>query len=157
MISCPRYPLLSLTEAVVQMCSVKQLFLEISQNSQGPCNFIKKETVAQVFSREFYKISKNTFSYRTPPVAASALTQHICHLCGTNASMTAVFHARTLDRFIEVNNTPGERNLIERISAPIFFEAIFFSNGEFARVTIQFNFFKSRPIHFHINSTRVSK
>ena len=26
---------------------------------------------AQVFSCEFYKISQNTFSYRTPPVAAS--------------------------------------------------------------------------------------
>ena len=36
------------------------------------CNFIKKETLAQVFSYEFCEISKNTFSYRTPPVAASA-------------------------------------------------------------------------------------
>ena len=35
------------------------------------CNFIKKETLAQVFSCEFCEISKNTFSYRTPPVAAS--------------------------------------------------------------------------------------
>ena len=34
------------------------------------CNFIKKETPAQVFSCEFCEISKNTFSYRTPPVAA---------------------------------------------------------------------------------------
>ena len=25
------------------------------------CNFIKKETLGQVFSSEFYKISKNTF------------------------------------------------------------------------------------------------
>ena len=29
-------------------------------------NFIKKETLAQVFSCEFCEISKNTFSYRTP-------------------------------------------------------------------------------------------
>ena len=35
------------------------------------CNFIKKETRAQVFSYEFYEISKNTFSYRTLLVAAS--------------------------------------------------------------------------------------
>ena len=35
------------------------------------CNVIKKETLAQAFSREFCKISKNTFSYRTPPVGAS--------------------------------------------------------------------------------------
>ena len=35
------------------------------------CNFIKKETLAQLFSCKFCEISKNTFSYRTPPVAAS--------------------------------------------------------------------------------------
>ena len=34
------------------------------------CNFIKKETLAQVFSCEFCEISKNTFSYRTPVVAS---------------------------------------------------------------------------------------
>ena len=36
------------------------------------CNFIKIETLAQVFSCEFCEISKNTFSNITPPVAASA-------------------------------------------------------------------------------------
>ena len=35
------------------------------------CNFIKKETVTLVFSCEFCKISKNTFSHRTPLVVAS--------------------------------------------------------------------------------------
>ena len=35
------------------------------------CNFIKNETLAQVFSCEFCKISKNTFSYRIPPVVAA--------------------------------------------------------------------------------------
>ena len=75
------------TEAVARRCSVKKVFLEISQNSQeNTCGrvsfliklffnkaffFIKKKTLAQVFSCEFCKISKNTFSYRTPPVAAS--------------------------------------------------------------------------------------
>ena len=39
------------------------------------CNFLKKEALAQVFSFEFCEISKNTFSYRTPPVAASELFQ----------------------------------------------------------------------------------
>ena len=69
-------------EAVVQRCSVEKVFLEISQNSQEStcarasflikaCNFIKKETLAEVFSYEFGEISKNTFIYRTPPVAAS--------------------------------------------------------------------------------------
>ena len=35
-------------------------------------NFIKKESLAQVFSCEFCEISKNTFFYRASPVAASA-------------------------------------------------------------------------------------
>ena len=54
--------------AVVRMCSVKKLFLEIFQNSQENtcardsffnkvCNFIKKESLAQVFSCEFCEIS----------------------------------------------------------------------------------------------------
>ena len=63
------------------------MFLQISQNSQeNTCTrvsfliklqalfqslFLKKESLAQVFSCEFYEISKNTFSYRAPPVTAS--------------------------------------------------------------------------------------
>ena len=35
------------------------------------CNFIKKETLALVFSCEFSQFSKNTFLHRTPLVAAS--------------------------------------------------------------------------------------
>ena len=34
-------------------------------------NLIKKKTLAQVFSCQFCEISKNTFSYRRPPVAAA--------------------------------------------------------------------------------------
>ena len=74
------------TEAVVQRCSLKKVFLEILLNSQentfarvsilikwltSACKFIKKETLAQVPSCEFCEISKNTFFYRTPLVAAS--------------------------------------------------------------------------------------
>ena len=73
-------------KAVTQRCSVKKVFLEISQNSQENtcarvsllinlqaevCNFIKKDTLALVFSSEFCKISKNTLYYKTPLVAAS--------------------------------------------------------------------------------------
>ena len=66
-------------EAVIQRCSVKKVFLEISQNSrENTCarvsfliNSIKKETLAQVFSCKFCEISKNTFFHRTPLVAAS--------------------------------------------------------------------------------------
>ena len=38
------------------------------------CNFIKKETLAQVFSCEFCQISKNNFLLRTPLVAASIVS-----------------------------------------------------------------------------------
>ena len=41
--------------AVVRMCSVKGVLRKTSA-----CNFIKKDTLAQVFSGEFCKISKNT-------------------------------------------------------------------------------------------------
>ena len=41
--------------------------------AQG-CIFIKKETLAQVFSCEFCEISKNTFFHRTSLVAASEQT-----------------------------------------------------------------------------------
>ena len=34
-------------------------------------DLIKKETLAQVFSRKFCEIPKNTFFHRTPLVAAS--------------------------------------------------------------------------------------
>ena len=53
--------------------SMGRLFRKVQQSSVQPqaCNFIKKETVAQVFSCEFCEISKSTFFYRTPPVAAS--------------------------------------------------------------------------------------
>ena len=61
-------------------CSVKEVFLEISQNAQEntcvraslliklqACNFIKKETLTQVFSCEFCEIFKSNFFYRTHP------------------------------------------------------------------------------------------
>ena len=64
-----------LAEVVVRRCSVKKVFSEILQNSQeNTCarvSFMKKETLAQGFSCGFCEIFKNTFSYRTPPVAAS--------------------------------------------------------------------------------------
>ena len=59
---------LSSNKSSHQRCSVKKVFLEIHRKtpvspvSPAPaCNFIKKETLAQVFSCEFCKISKNIF------------------------------------------------------------------------------------------------
>ena len=75
---------LQLTEAATGCVLYEKVLLEISQNSKKntciwvpfliklqACNFIKKETLAQVFSCEFCKISKNTFLHRTPLVAVS--------------------------------------------------------------------------------------
>ena len=66
-------------DAVVQRCSVKKVFLEISQNSQeNPCARVSYfeiknslNTEAQAFSGEFCEISKNTFLHRIPLMAAS--------------------------------------------------------------------------------------
>ena len=41
------------------------------------CNFVKIETPAQGFFCEFCEISKNTFSYRVPPVAVFAACNFI--------------------------------------------------------------------------------
>ena len=67
-------------EADVQRCSVKKVFLNFHKihrktpvSAPQACNFIKKETLAQLFSCEFCVISKNTFSNRTPPVAAATI------------------------------------------------------------------------------------
>ena len=69
------------------------MFLEISQNLQeNTCvrvsfliklqvsvgNSINKETLTQLFSCEFCEITKNTFSYRIPLVAASEFKRRCC-------------------------------------------------------------------------------
>ena len=64
------------SEAVARRCSIKKVFLKISQNLQentfARVSFlIKIQALVQVISCEFCEISKNTFFYRTPPVATS--------------------------------------------------------------------------------------
>ena len=55
-----------LGQKIIKSSNVKRVFeLEMKEN------FIKKETMAQVLSCEFCKSSKNNFSYRTSPAAAS--------------------------------------------------------------------------------------
>ena len=98
-----------LTEAVVRRCSVKNVFLEISQKSQENTrarvyNFIKKETLAQMFSYKFCEISKNIFFHRTPLAAASKLTQAMSSLNSTHFLITLIisfiyFETRLLNIF----------------------------------------------------------
>ena len=49
------------------------------------CNFIKKETLAQVFACEFCEISKNTFFYRTPrgDCFCNKLNSISCGICSS--------------------------------------------------------------------------
>ena len=81
------------SEAVAQRCSVKNMFLKISQNSQEnncarvsflitmqACNLLKKEALAQVFSCEFCEIFKHNFIYIKPLVTPSGqLTVEFSH------------------------------------------------------------------------------
>ena len=53
--------------------SGKHLCQSLFLNKVVPATLLKKETLAQVFSCEFCEIFKNTFFYRTPPVAASEM------------------------------------------------------------------------------------
>ena len=71
------------------------MFLEISQNLQeNTCPkvsfLIKLQAEAEVFSCEFYEISENSFSYRTPPVAASVF--------GRSGFIEARFYARLVSK-----------------------------------------------------------
>ena len=65
------------SEAVTRRCSVVGALENFAKfTGKHLCqslffnNFIKKETLAQMFSCEFYEIFKNTFFKRTPLVAA---------------------------------------------------------------------------------------
>ena len=76
------------------------VFIEILQNSRkiavSEFLFIKKETLAQVLSCEFYEISKNNFSYRTPSAAASVdrSLKRICSLLYAPCRYTTSFQRR---------------------------------------------------------------
>ena len=77
------------SEAVVRRCSLEKVFLEISKKFTGkhlcqslflnkvaglrPATLLKKRLWHRCFPVYFFKISKNTFFYRTPPVAASVI------------------------------------------------------------------------------------
>ena len=86
------------TEAVTWRCSVENLSLKILQNSQeNTCarisfliswwpeagSFIKKESLAQVFSYEFCEMFKKTFFYRIPTVTVLFLAGLLQRVSGT--------------------------------------------------------------------------
>ena len=71
-----------------QRCSVKKVFLKfckIHRKTPVPesplvCNFIKNETLAQVFSCVFSESFQNIFFHRTPTVAASGDKKIFIHI-----------------------------------------------------------------------------
>ena len=84
---CFHYRKCDLIEAIVERCSVKNVFLEISQNSQeNTCarvSFLIKFSTSSLKKRlwtcvfcEFCEISKNTYFYRTGLVAASGFNRN---------------------------------------------------------------------------------
>ena len=82
------------------------------------CNFIKKETLVQVFSCEFCEISKNTFSYRTPPVTASGL---VLYLFITHPCIFFIFHQVVRKPFKFINNgLQTNETLVMKRTSPVF-------------------------------------
>ena len=65
------FPSLTRLKKHMQKKSLRRVLLKGYSERPQACNFIKIETLAQVFSCEFYETSKNTFFYRIPLVAAS--------------------------------------------------------------------------------------
>ena len=79
--------------------------------------FIKKETLAQVFSCEFCEISKNTFSYRTPPVAASEYIYKVkdCEFWWNFSIQTAtMLRHNKLDTVVEIC-CPADVNITKKV------------------------------------------
>ena len=79
-------------------------------------SFIKIETLAQVFSYEFCEISEKSFSYRTPPVAASGSSIvrqdiKICHKCYMSDFSNFTFSLSVLMSNENVNNKNGNNQL----------------------------------------------
>ena len=77
----------------------KFMLTGIKKHRAEACNFIKKETPAQVFSCKFCEISNNTFSYRTLLVAASVLWKFFLQNLRNLSKLLPKF----LKRFIRFN------------------------------------------------------
>ena len=102
-------------EAVNWRCSVKKVFLEISQHSQkntcariyflmklqaSACNFIKKETLAQVFSCDFCETSKNNFLTEHLQVIASVTTVTRQALVFSSANLLTKIKSRASEAIV---------------------------------------------------------
>ena len=58
---------------MLQLCYDENSRKTLANHRPETCNFIKKETLAPIFSSQFFEVYKNTFYYRTPLVGASGV------------------------------------------------------------------------------------
>ena len=68
----------------------KNTCVRVSFLTKLQCNFIKKETLTEVFSCKYCEIFKNSFFYRTPPVAASVEFLIVCDSCFKNSKILKI-------------------------------------------------------------------
>ena len=84
------------------------VFMFIDWKTEAACNFIKKETLAHVFSCEFCEISKNSFSYRTPLVAASGVKTRVSYEIMTMKRQLKISRAKWRALLWVLWRVPGE-------------------------------------------------
>ena len=103
-----------LSEAVDWRCSVKKMFLEISKNSrENNCvrvSFLIK-TLTQLFSCEFCEVSKNTSSYRAPPVAD--LNQLNCNISTNHIVQITILAKGSLKYHLSCNKSRNIEDCID--------------------------------------------
>ena len=84
---------------MLQLCYDKNSRQTLANHKPEACNFIKKETLAQVFSCEFCEIYKSTFYYRTTLVAASDVLTNFAILEPFSNKVAGLFQQNTYGDF----------------------------------------------------------
>ena len=77
---------------MLHLCYDKNSRQTLANHRLEACNFVNKETLAQVFSCEFCVIYKNTFYYRTPLVAASGVLINLAILEPFSIKIAVLFN-----------------------------------------------------------------
>ena len=82
-----------------------------------------KKTLAQVFSCDFCKISKNTFSYRTSPVTASLIRK--IRLISKSFTSQSGWQTIAMYIFTNISRSKGSRKWNQYNMRNIFLEKVF--------------------------------
>ena len=84
-----------------------------------------RETLAQMFSCEFCEISKNSFSYRTPPIAASVMAVFIVYFVAMRMikiSLKRILHTKMVETELHSTDLNRSKNILFTISSNDIFE-----------------------------------